>query len=237
MTILLTFLFWYSAGLIVYIYIGYPLLIWTLGHCFPLRIKKGPWSGKVSIVIAGYNEATRLGPKLDSLFRTEAAGQIAEVLIGSDGSDDNTAEMIAAYPDPRVRLISFPTRRGKPAVLDDLVPQCTSDIVILTDARQEIDRPAITRLLENFADERVGVVSGELVFRTSETDTTAAEGVGVYWKYEKFLRKSESRFRSVPGATGAFYALRRSVFRPIPTSTLLDDVMIPMQAIEQGYLC
>ncbi len=234
---ILTFLFWLSLLGLSYIYVGYPMTVWGLSRLQSKRIRKEPRTRALSIVIVGHNEAQRLPTKLDSLFHSTCQDQIAEVLIGSDGSDDNTADVIAAYPDDRVRLISFDTRRGKPAVLNDVVPQCQSDIVVLTDARQELDPSALTKLTAAFADDRVGVVSGELMFRSIEGSTTAAEGMGAYWKYEKLIRKCESRFRSVPGATGALYAIRRQLFRPVPVNTLLDDVVIPMQAVESGYRC
>lgn len=230
-------IFWLSLVLLAYIYAGYPLLVWLLGRVRPLTPRREIFTGRMSVVIAGYNEGGRLAQKLESLFASDCASQIEDVLIGSDGSDDSTAEVIAAYGDPRVRLVTFTERRGKPAVLNDLVPQCRTELVILMDARQALEPSALSRLAACFADKRVGVVSGELVFRSEHADSTAAEGIGAYWKYEKFIRKSESRFRSVPGATGALYALRRSLFRPIPEQTLLDDVVIPMQAIEQGYRC
>ena len=230
-------LFWLSLALLAYIYAGYPLLVWLLGRVRPLTLQRVAYAGRMSIVIVGYNEGGRLVRKLQSVFASDCAAQIEEVFIGSDGSDDNTAEVIASYNDPRVRLVTFDERRGKPAVLNDLVPQCRTELAILMDARQELEPTALSRLAACFADARVGVVSGELVFRTENSDSTAAEGIGAYWKYEKWIRKSESRFRSVPGATGALYALRRSLFRPIPAQTLLDDVVIPMQVIEQGYLC
>ncbi len=230
-------IFWLSLALLAYIYAGYPLLVWLLGRVRPLTVRRETYSGQMSVVIAGYNEGGRLARKLESLFASDCASQIVEVLIGSDGSDDNTVEVIAALGDPRVRLVAFEERRGKPAVLNDLVPQCRTELVMLMDARQALEPSALSRLAACFADERVGVVSGELVFRSENADSTAAEGIGAYWKYEKFIRKSESRFRSVPGATGALYAIRKSLFRPIPEQTLLDDVVIPMQAIEQGYRC
>ncbi len=230
-------IFWLSLALLAYIYAGYPLLVWLLGRVRPLTLRRETYSGRMSVVIAGYNEGGRLARKLESLFASDCASQIEEVLIGSDGSDDNTTEVIATYGDPRVRLVTFTERRGKPAVLNDLVPQCRTELVMLMDARQALEPSALSRLAACFADERVGVVSGELVFRSANADSTAAEGIGAYWKYEKFIRKSESRFRSVPGATGALYAIRKSLFRPIPQQTLLDDVVIPMQAIEQGYRC
>ncbi len=229
--------FWLSLAGVGYIYAGYPLAVWTLGRLKGRSPSRGEWTGPLSIVVAACNEAHRLPAKLDSLFASDAADRIREVLIGSDGSDDDTPRVVASYPDRRVQLVSFARRRGKAAVLNDLVPQCQSDVVVLTDARQLLEPTALSRLTANFADPSVGVVSGELMLRTSQTDTTAARGMGAYWTYEKIIRKSESRFRGVPGATGALYAIRRELFRPIPEETLLDDVVIPMQAVEQGARC
>ena len=233
----LTVTFWISIAGLAYIYAGYPLMVWLLAQLRRRDVVREPWSGNVSVVIAGYNEAARLPAKLDSIFASTIAERIVEVLVGSDGSDDDTAAVLSAYPDPRVRLVHFDQRRGKPAVLNDLVPQCQGEVVVLTDARQSLDPDGIARLCARLADPAVGVVSGDLMFRTSDDDTTAAKGMGAYWAYEKLIRKSEAAFRSVPGATGAFYAIRRELFRPVPKNTLLDDVVIPMQAVEQGYCC
>ena len=134
-------------------------------------------------------------------------------------------------------MIEFEERRGKPACLNELIPQCSSDVIVLTDARQLLDRHAISKMAELFADIRVAVVSGELVYPKSDDVTTAARGTGLYWRYEKWIRRNESRFRSVPGATGAIYAIRRNVFRPIPENAVLDDVVLPMQIVSRGYHC
>lgn len=233
----LPWVFWIAIAGLTYVYVGYPLTVWLLARLRRRSMHRAPWPGTLSVVIAGYNEARRLTAKLDSILASTVADQIVEVLVGSDGSDDDTAEVIARYPDRRVRLLEFQQRRGKPAVLNDMVPQCRGDLVVLTDARQMLDREGIAKLAARFADPAIGVVSGELMFRTDDGDSAAAKGMGAYWAYEKLIRKSEGRFRSVPGATGAFYALRRELFRPIPENTLLDDVVIPMQAVEQGARC
>lgn len=229
--------FWGSLAGLAYIYAGYPMLVWLLARWRGRPVAHSPWRGKISVVVVGYNEGRRLGAKLDSILASTAAPQIIEVLVGSDGSDDDTASIVQRYGDARVRLIHFAERRGKPAVLSDVVPQCRGELVVLTDARQMLDPDGIGRLAARFADPQIGVVSGELMFRMSDSDTAAAKGMGAYWAYEKLIRKSESRYRSVPGATGAFYAIRRELFRPIPAETLLDDVVIPMQAVEQGTRC
>ncbi len=236
-------IFWVSFIGLVYIYVGYPVLIRGLAKLRPLvRQKVMPSfptddAQKVSLVVSSYNDAAQLEAKLRDLLASPQSQWIGEILVGSDGSTDSTREMIAALNEPRVALYSFEQRRGKPAVLNHLVPRCRFPIVVLCDARQLLSNDAIPQLLSNFADPRVGVVSGELVLRESDNETTAGRGIGAYWKYEKLIRRAEGRFRSVPGATGALYAIRRELFRPIPESTLLDDVVVPMQAITQGALC
>lgn len=229
--------FWACLACLFYVYVGYPILIHVLSKLRPLARRKEPMFAPVSVVIACHNEVDHVVNKVLSLLGSPQGTLIAEILIGSDGSTDGTVEVLQVLGDPRVRVYDFSARRGKPAVLNDLIPQCSSEYVILCDARQEVSEQAIPKLLANFADDRVGAVSGELMFVHESSDSTARHGIGAYWRYEKLIRKAESRFRSVPGATGALYAIRKTLFRPISTNTLLDDVAIPMQAVVQGHLC
>lgn len=237
MIIGLQILFWLSVIGLGYIYVGFPLLMSWCARRWPRFITRTSEPRSLSIVIVAHNEAKTLPRKIASLLSCAKSEWIQEILIGSDGSTDETVSVVRSQPDPRVQVVDFAARRGKPAVLNDLVPRCTGEFVLLADSRQDFDVDCLERLLENFADPQVGVVSGELVLRSQPGETTAAQGIGFYWKYEKFLRKCESRFRGVPGATGACYIIRRSLFNPIPDQTILDDVAIPMQAVARGYYC
>src|SRR6185503_20598639 len=117
--------------------------------------------------------------------------------------------------NPRVRVFLFPQRNGKPALLNHLVPKAAADIVVLSDVRQQFDPQALRQLVQAFADPRVGGVSGELILSRDSDSSAVGDGVGAYWRYEKFIRSSESRFDSTVGATGAVYAIRKSLFAPI----------------------
>jgi cellulose synthase/poly-beta-1,6-N-acetylglucosamine synthase-like glycosyltransferase len=119
-------------------------------------------------------------------------------------------------------------------VLNDVIPQCRGEIVALGDARQRYDPGALRALVENFADRTVGAVSGELHL-VAHGASTVGEGIGFYWRYEKFIRRQESRLDSTVGVTGAIYALRRDQFEAIPPDTLLDDVLIPLNLARRGY--
>jgi len=238
MTITLMAVCGVSLAMLAYIYVGYPVLVGLFGRRPGERRSPGAARPtRVSIVIVAHNEQQSLPAKLDSLLQSRGAEWIEEILIGSDGSTDGMCRMLRSHADPRVQVIEFDERRGKPSVLNDLVPRCRSEIVLLADARQIFDPECLERLLAAFADPTVGVVSGELILRTRPDSSTAAEGIGFYWRYEKFIRRHESQWRGVPGATGACYALRKHLFEPIPPATILDDVAIPMNAVLKGYRC
>ncbi|MGD9781448.1 MAG: glycosyltransferase family 2 protein [Kiritimatiellia bacterium] len=136
---------------------------------------------------------------------------------------------------PHVHVLEFEQRRGKAAVLNELMAKAGQPILAMMDARQRVEAGAISALLENFADPQVGAASGALVYESAEGG--AQKGAESYWGYEKFIRSCESRFWAVPGATGALYAIRRELCRPIPENTLVDDVLIPMRAVLEGHRC
>jgi cellulose synthase/poly-beta-1,6-N-acetylglucosamine synthase-like glycosyltransferase len=225
----------FAATLVVlaYTYAGYPALIWVLASLWPRSVHRGPNQPRVTMIIVVHNEAARIARKLESCIALDYPKESLRILVASDGSDDGTNEIVTAHAHLGVGLLAFPARRGKAACLNDAVAGSDGEIIVFTDARQELDPPAVRYLVENFADPAVGVASGELVFRT-EGMSDFGEGVDAYWRYERFIRQQESRFHSVVGVSGALYALRRECFREIPADTILDDVVIPMNAVMAG---
>lgn len=226
--------FWCCLGLLAYTFVGYPLLVAAWARWRPWPVRRAEGDPEVAIVVVMHNEAARVQAKIDTCLAQDYPADKLRVLIASDGSTDATAAQVRACGDPRVRLLAFPERRGKAACLNDAVAACGEAVIVFTDARQPLDRQAVRRLVANLADPRVAVVSGELVFVT-ETTAGFGQGVDAYWRYEKFIRRHEALVHSVPGATGALYAMRRSAFRPIAPQTILDDVAIPMQACLDGH--
>jgi cellulose synthase/poly-beta-1,6-N-acetylglucosamine synthase-like glycosyltransferase len=134
-----------------------------------------------------------------------------------------------------VTVLPFATRRGKSAVLNAVVPGVRGDIVLFADARQRFDVGVLRALVANFADPSVGAVSGELVLTTAAGTVASGHGAAFYWRYEKFIRSAEARVDSTVGATGAIYAIRSRLFEPIPDDTILDDVLIPLRIVRQGF--
>lgn len=226
--------FWLAALFLGYTYLGYPVIA-DLRARFrgrpPIKASMAP---SVSILVVAYNEAPRISRRIENLLDLDYDPARLQIVIASDGSFDDTVALANRYRDRGIRVLSFERNRGKPAVLNEVIPQLSGEIVVLMDVRQRIARDALHRLLENFADPDVGAVSGALLLTGHDAHGRGLEGVGFYWRYEKFIRLKESLVDSSVGATGALYALRRSLFRPIPDDTLLDDVLIPMQVVRQG---
>jgi len=231
----MTAIFWVAIALLVYTYVGYPALIGAWARWRPRAAIRADHTPMISIVIVAHNEGSRIRDRLENLIALDYPRDRVEIVLASDGSDDDTVERARPYERAGVRILAFPSRRGKAATLNRAVPETTYDIVLLGDARQRFDRRVARELVASFADPRVGAVSGELEF-FDEAETSAVQsGVGFYWKYEKFLRISESAVDSTVGATGAIYALRRALYEPIPEDTLLDDVIVPMRIVRKGY--
>ena len=160
-----------------------------------------------------------------------AAGVEGEVILVCDGSTDGTADLARSFAEP-VHVIELPCNMGKAHALTAGCKVAVHDIIVFADMRQTWAADALKLLLENFADPAVGAVSGDLVV---ESAPGVMAGVGLYWRFEKWLRRQESRLNSTVGVTGAVCAVRRELFRPIPQGTILDDVYWPLQVIMQGF--
>jgi len=228
-------LFWISVVLIGYSHVGYPALIraWAAGR--PRREEGDEPEPKTSILVVAHNEAAQIEGRIANLLALDYPKDRLEIVVGSDGSTDDTAARAWSHEGAGVRVFAFHRRRGKTAVLNDLVPRCRGEIVVLADARQRFDVGALRALVRRFADRRVGAASGELILTGDPVTTPVGKGVGLYWRFEKAIRLCESRVDSTVGATGAIYAIRRDLFDPIPEDTILDDVVIPMRIVRLGY--
>jgi cellulose synthase/poly-beta-1,6-N-acetylglucosamine synthase-like glycosyltransferase len=225
-------LFWICGGLIFYILVGYPALLSFLARKYKQPFATGGELRPVSIIIPVHNGAKFLRRKLDSIEALHYPKTMIEVLIVSDGSTDNTDEIALEYAARGVRLLSIP-RSGKAAALNTAIPSVSGEILVLTDVRQDLHPESLRFLLAPFHDPRTGVVSGELLLREGSTQGEA--DVGLYWRYESGIRRNLSDLDSMFGATGPFYAIRRTLFTPIPEDILLDDVYLPMTAFFKGY--
>lgn len=221
-----------SGVLIGYILFGYPILL----QFWPSRKKKAyslePATYRtVSIILPVKNGARWIVQKLETLEALDYPHNLIQTIIVSDHSSDATEDLVLAH-GKNILLLQNPGS-GKASAINEALRHATGEILFMTDVRQPIEPGALKALVACFDDPAVGVASGELIIRKS--DSTEEENVGLYWKYEKWIRIRHSSIDSVLGATGAIYAMRRSLARPLPSNTLLDDVQLPLGAFFGGY--
>lgn len=233
------FVFWASGALLFYTFVGYGLLISILAR---LRQRSRDRAGadtqerafcpSVCVVLVACNEEKFIADRLRNLLASQYPADKLRILFVSDGSTDGTVAQARSLQEPRIEILEQLERSGKAAGLNLAVARCAADILVFTDARQTFAVDAIAHLAAHFADPAIGAVSGAL--EIAPAVSTTGSGVDAYWRFEKWLRAAESQWDSCIGCTGAIYALRRPLFTAIPEDTLLDDVVIPMQAAVKG---
>lgn len=226
--------FWGAGFLLAYTFGGYAVLMRLLARTRqrPVFPPQEIWP-TVTCVVVAFNEEDRIVTRVGNLLASDYPAERLRVVVVSDGSTDRTVGYLQAMSDARVRVIEQPERLGKASGLNAALAALDSDLVVLTDSRQRFAADTIRRLAGHFGDPAIGAVSGSL--EIERTASNVGQAVEAYWKHEKELRAAEARFDSCIGCTGAVYALRRSLFVPLPPDTLLDDVVVPMQAARQGY--
>ena len=226
-------IFWVSAAFIAYVYAGYPVLLWLWARarpCVAAPVGTDPYRPDVSIVVAARNEGPLLAARIDNLLQLDCSSAQRQIVVVSDGSTDDTLAVLDRYRSS-VDVVAVPAG-GKALALNAGVAHARHDVLVFADARQTFAADALLELTAHLRDPRVGAVSGELVLGG---ESTIADGVDLYWRYEKQIRRHESAVWSMLGATGAIYAMRRSLWQPLPADTILDDVLAPMRAVLGGY--
>jgi cellulose synthase/poly-beta-1,6-N-acetylglucosamine synthase-like glycosyltransferase len=209
------------------------LAVWV--KLAPRRVRCAPIAPSVSIVVAARNEGSTLDARIENLLALDYPRELVQIVVASDGSTDATDVILDQYAD-RVDAVRL-TAGGKARALNAAVALARHEILVFADARQSFAPDALRALVAPFADPEIGCVSGELVLDCELDGQSSAmgDGVGFYWKYEKWLRRQESTVASMLGVTGAIYALRRSLWRRLPSETILDDVLTPMRAALAGF--
>lgn len=238
-----------SWAFIVYTYVGFPFLLALLARRFGTSNREAladnetlPRDGAppavvphVAMVVAAYNEADCLGQKLDNTWAIDYPADRFSLVVGSDGSSDQTNAILAACSDSRLLAYPFPVRRGKISVLNDLMArvqaETNADIVVMSDANTLFAPDAVRKLAAHFDDPRVGCVSGELGLEQNG----GVSGEGLYWKYEGFIKRNESKLGFLIGCNGGIFALRPSVYEPLPASVIVEDFVLTLRILEKGW--
>jgi cellulose synthase/poly-beta-1,6-N-acetylglucosamine synthase-like glycosyltransferase len=227
-------LFWLSVILIVYIYIGYPVVLRYLPKRTSEKMLPLNELPKVSVIIPAYNESKVIQQTIENKLSQDYPAEKLEIIVVSDESEDGTDEIVktTAAQDPRVRLIRQVPRQGKTSGLNLAVLDATGEIIIFSDANSHYQPNAIRQLVDCFNDPNVGYVTGKMVY-VNEEGNVVGDGCSAYMKYENYLRSLESQVSSVVGVDGGIDAIRKALYQPM-NADQLPDFVLPLKVITQG---
>jgi glycosyltransferase involved in cell wall biosynthesis len=221
-----------GLSLIVYVLAGYPTGVALLARFRARPIRKSLELLSVTVLLPVRNGEPWIREKLDSILALDYPRELVQILVICDGCEDGTERIVAEFSGRGVELVSIPAS-GKAAALNEGLKRARGEILFFTDVRQALDNGSLRNLIACLGDPTVGAASGELVIRDGRTREEA--DTGLYWRYEKWIRRNLSRIDSIPGATGCIYAMRARFARPLAPGTILDDVDLPLNAFFQGY--
>ena len=233
-------LFWLCMAIVVYTYVGYGIVLYLLVFVKRLATKAKPLADitddrlpEVTLMVCAYNEEDIIAEKMDNTRRLDYPSDRLHLVWVTDGSNDNTNVLLSAYPE--VKVIYFPERRGKAAALKHGIKEIDTEIVMMTDANTMLNPEAVREVARLMQDPKVGCVSGEKKVMARSDSDEAAQGEGLYWKYESTLKRLDSELYSAMGAAGQLCVIRRQLMTDIPDDTLLDDFIISMEIVKKGY--
>lgn len=227
--------FWLSLALLAYGYVGFPLLTALVGGLRDRRVRRESITPRVSLVIAAYNEEDAIERRVRNAFRSDYPPDRMEVIVASDGSSDGTESRVARLRDGRMplRLLSLP-RRGKAHALNAAARCARGEVLVFSDANTLLAPDALRKLARNFADPDVGGVAGRTGYVVRDGSESAGRGESLYWRYDGWLKRLESRTGSVVSAHGGLYAVRRALFEPLSDPAVTDDFAISTGVVARG---
>ena len=229
----MTILFWFSVLLILYIYIGYPILLRYLPKKALHTSELFP-APKISILIPAFNEAKVIEGTIRNKLEQNYPSDLIEIIVISDESEDGTDDIVIriSTTEKRVRLIRQSPRQGKTAGLNLAMQQAQGDIIIFSDANSHYEKNAVAHLVNCFSDPQVGYVTGKMVYVNSD-GSLVGDGCNAYMKYENHMRALETQVASVVGVDGGIDAIRRELYQPM-NADQLPDFVLPLKVVTQG---
>ncbi|MDE2125772.1 MAG: glycosyltransferase family 2 protein [Armatimonadetes bacterium] len=234
MSLALIVIFWLMWGLAAFTYVVFPVSLWLAAKTRRAAAEPALLDDAdlptVVMVVAAHNEERHIAAKLANSWALDYPQSKFTLTIGSDGSSDGTNHLLASCTRPNFRARLFTQRRGKPSVLNDLVAEVDADIIVMSDANTRYAPDALRRLVRHFRDANVGCVSGELKLGQNG----GVSGEGLYWKYEGWIKRCESRLGFLMGCNGGIYAMRRSLYQPLPAGTIVDDYVQSLSVLRGG---
>ena len=228
-------IFWIAAGLIVYVYAGYPALAYVLARLRMAPVRMGDYAPDVTVVIAAYNEQRHIGATIENKLSQDYPRDKLEIIVVSDGSSDGTDKVVMGYAgeSQSVKLLRQTPRAGKTSALNMAVAQARGEIIVFSDANSIYRPDSIRQLVRNFLDPAVGYVTGKMIYGNPD-GSSIGDGCTTFMRYENFIRRQESRLGSVVGVDGGIDAVRKSLYvRMRPDQ--LPDFVLPLSVVARGY--
>jgi cellulose synthase/poly-beta-1,6-N-acetylglucosamine synthase-like glycosyltransferase len=220
-----------SAALVAWVYVGYPLALGLLGRLRPRPRRRARLELPLSVIVAAHDEVDVIADKVANVLASDYPRSLIELIVASDGSRDATVHV--ARNAGATRVLDLP-RVGKLAALNRAAEQASGELLVFTDADSLFEERTLAELVSNFADERVGGVAANVVRVVHEDGRPVARGEGLYWRYERLIKRLEDRVGSVVSASGHLYAVRRSFFAPSSLTAGTDDFVISSHVVAAG---
>jgi len=228
------FIVWLSLGTLVFVYVGYPLLLAIVGLFARASKASLGYFPTISVLIAAYNEEAGIQKKIEQTLALEYPPDKIEIIVLSDCSTDRTEEIVKSFTNPRVRLLRAPQRKGKTNAQNLGVEIAQGEVLIFSDATTVYHPLALRYLATNYADPKVGAVSGRYQYFDPEGKSPTGSGMIVFWNYENFIKMMQSRIRTISGCCGCIYSVRRATYTPLHPD-VISDLVQPLWAIQKGY--
>lgn len=227
-------MFWLSLGVLLHVYAGYPLLLAVIS-LFTKRPKASlGYFPKISVLIAAYNEEAGIQRKIESTLALDYPLDKLEIIVLSDCSTDRTDDLVRGFADPRVRLLRAPTRKGKTNVQNLGAEAAQGEVLVFSDATTIYHPLALQYLACNYADPKVGAVSGRYQYFDPQGKSPTGLGMIAFWNYENYVKTMQSHIRTISGCCGCIYSVRRLAYTPLPPE-IISDLVQPLWTIQKGY--
>jgi cellulose synthase/poly-beta-1,6-N-acetylglucosamine synthase-like glycosyltransferase len=230
----LLFIFWLSAFIIFYTYVGFPIVLYVVAKNKNRVVKKKSIFPPVSLIIPAYNEEDVIEDKIKNSLSLDYPTDAIEIIIASDGSTDRTNDIVRKYSRQGIKLLCLP-RKGKLNALNEAINHSNNEILVFSDANTLYEPQALQKLTANFADTEIGGVCGNQLYNKLSDKDHTSKGENFYWKYDKWLKKMESLTGNIVSADGAIYAIRRALYCKPKANDVIDDFTISTAIIEQKH--
>lgn len=226
-------IFWLTVFLIFYTYVGYSLVVLLLARFTRDTVERREIEPRITFLITAYNEEKNIAKKLINTLDLDYPKEKLEIIVASDGSTDRTDEIVNSFAGRGVRLVRVEGRAGKTETQNQAVRQATGDIIVFSDATTRYEHMNLRNIARNYADPKVGAVSGRYEYY-NPTGATIGVGNILFWKYENFIKRSQTRIKTITGCCGCIYSVRRNLYEPLPAD-IISDLVEPLKILEKGY--